>query len=152
MQAADKRNTHNFMKQQKQYANMKMQKREGRQYYQWYYELFQKLCVYGIPCHWSSINICIPSLNKACIHLQPVTLIAFKDVALFRCPRHGQFSGHLRRCAYFGCHLGCCIIVLFTKHGLIISTALFIGEETDSCRHWSDQSVPWTQPRLFDVY
>ncbi len=62
------------------------------------------------------------------------------------------FSGHLRRCAYFGCHLGCCIIVLFTGHGLIISTALFTGEQTDSCRHWSDQSVSQTRLRLFDVY
>lgn len=57
----------------------------------------------------------------------------------------GRFSGHPRWRAYFGCHLGCCIIVLFTGHGLIISTALFIGEQTDSCRHWSDQSVSRTR-------
>lgn len=60
-------------------------------------------------------------------------------------------SGHLKRRAYFGCHLGCYIIVLFTGHGLIISTALF-GEQTDSCRHWSDQCVSLTRLRLFDVY
>lgn len=61
------------------------------------------------------------------------------------------FSGHLRLLAYFGCRLGCYIIVLFTGHGLIISTALF-GEQTDSCHHWSDQCVSLTRLRLLDVY
>lgn len=99
-----------------------------------------------------SPNIYILHLNKACIHLRPMTGAVFEDVALFHGPRRGRFSGHLRRCAYFGCHLGCCIIVLFTGHGLIISTALFSGEQTDSCRYWSDQSVSRTRLRLFDVY
>lgn len=81
----------------------------------------------------------IRHLNKACVHLWSVTRAAFEDVALFHGPCRGRFSGHLRRHAYFGCHLGCYIIVLFTGHGLIISTALCVGEQTDSCRHWSDQ-------------
>lgn len=48
------------------------------------------------------------------------------------------FSGHLRRRAYFGCHLGCYIIVLFTGHGLIISTALFGGAD------WQLPSLEWS--------
>lgn len=67
-------------------------------------------------------------------------------------PSGSRFSGHVRRRAYFGCHIGCYIIVLFTGHGLIISTALVAGEQIDSCRHRSDQTVSPTWQRVFDVY
>lgn len=66
-----------------------------------------------VPFHWCYPNIYILHLNKACIRLWSVSLVAFEDLALFHSSCPGRFSGHLRWHAYFGCHLRCFITVLY---------------------------------------
>lgn len=83
--------------------------------------------------------IYILPLNNACICLQSATCAIFEDVALFQDSGHGRFSGHLGWCAYSECHLSCYIVVLFTLHGLILSTALFIWGAD-----WQSPSLKWS--------